>query len=269
MKVLILGSGLSAAFAYRACVDSGIEPDVVSREARAKFPLGAIWLHWTPFPAPTVEIINVSIGKEKHYIQKQWGANNPEWDSSFPKEPRTEHGVPVTDLIIDRLWEGAVIETGKFMDDEEMLTLGQKYDLVVRTFATKADRQLYQKYLVEIPILAWDVDPVGRERFAEQWAVQYSEEIRNQDVIVIYDGTITGHFVRKTLFPDKIVIEYSNRMYQRRSGITYARDLHPTTPRLDPMVGNVLRVGRWSTMDRKYLSHQAYNDVRIALMGNS
>lgn len=259
-KIAILGSGLSAAFATRACMDLGVRPDVFSNQSSYVIPKGAIWFHSLPFKAETQHIANISWGTESVYLRKQWGSANINWNSSFPKGIKVQSGYPVAENL-PRLWEGAEITPVEKLSDKDVELLAKDYDLVIQSFPTERSRKQLDRFVVRIPILPSE-DCIQSNKFVEQ------RDKHRADVLVVYNGT-SQLWVRRTFDGENFYTEYPSEYateYIRFPEATVVADLHPDCPTyLDPLASNILLVGRYATWDRKVLSHQTYSKVSTVI----
>lgn len=262
MNVAILGSGLAAAFAYRACLDCGVVPTIFSATDIGAIPAGAVWLHSLPesIPGIPMRIANISIGTKQGYLIKQWGRKQgKDWKTSFPGRTRLELGYEIK-IYLPKIWEGAkecLIK--QEINTDTLHEIKSEFDLVIQTFPRREDIELRQQYFVHIPIATAMVEKSPQKFFPKL----------ETDAVVVYNGSIQDSWVRKTYFPDRICAEYPCHAqitnFTEVEGIFQISkypDLHPETPKLaKTRIDNLLLVGRLATWNRKYLSDQAYHDT--------
>lgn len=257
IKVAILGSGLSSAFANRACLDHGIVPDVFSLSGKYEIPKGAVWFHWLPYNAEPLSIISMAMGKKELYLKKQWGEYNPAWKTSFPTLRKVEEGFSIP-LHIGFLWRGTPVNKveGGFTD-QEIIDLSWEYDLVVQTFPSSASREVMGKFVVKIPVWV-----SNGNRLDPRKIFLHEQLLAEHDIVVFYNG-FEEKWVRRTLIANTVYTEYSQDFRESIEGKVYHYpDLHPDCPKfIAPLANNILMTGRYATWDRKELSHQTYGKV--------
>ena len=255
MKIAILGNGPAAAYAYRACIDSGETP-VVFASGRPAYPSGAFWLHWLPGSIPDrmlkraeIEITYVGLGNAELYSGKMW---HETFDSSFPTISRVETGyVPEA---LNLLWDNFDDWTNSgILRDAGVEQLAHEYDLVLQTFPTDQSKRI-QRSPVFFPI--------------------YSRPLLVSDkrVTCIYNGTL-DEWVRMTIGFGAMHIEFPEDITPHPglwpSHLWTVRkfpDMHPTTrPFTRGVARNVVLVGRHARWDRGLLSHAAYGQVTKVL----
>lgn len=265
MKVAILGAGPSAAYIARACLDSGIRPDVYSD--RMVKPLGgAFWLYWLPesvreYCAP--QVIHVSgLGTAEHYAIKMWGEALP---TSFPKEG--EYKFPCYDPKegLPALWGDLTVRQLTVTCDRDIEVLAQDYDLVFQTFPSWKSLEALREF--RQPLYIWN-------RLATP---TLGSSVANK---VIYDGLApegqNGHRLRISNIFGYTSIEYARNLTDielaaKPSGgrLVQGWKLHPQTPLWEAApADNVVLVGRFSQWNRKLLSHDSYT-VSKRLLGSS
>ena len=266
-NVLILGSGASAGYAYRACRDAGILPRVMSSEMPDRT-RGAFWLRWLPdsvrSEVPKWKIVIEAVGTQEVYLKKQWGERyEPGMDSSFPSRA-TALQVYNPTLGSKALWEDAQIEFCDLLTDEDILELARGYDLVIQTFspsfAYTYKPSLGVVWVTSIPVYYNSSDSVGS---------------------CIYDGTLTTPWIRRTEAWGEFNLEFGSEDEARAKrfpldnlkssgqlaytdiGIRSYPNLAPGTTPLEPgcLGGNILLTGRFALWDKRELSHYSYARV--------
>lgn len=257
MKVAILGSGPSAAFAVLACRSRGIEPEVISQNDGHADQSGAFFLHWLPeeFVAQNnvvpIEVEFVPLGTAEGYSTKQWGAVIP---TSFPSHPRTEKMYSSVELM--RVWYTLQVKIAKLAKGD-IEKACQVYDLVFHTFPINVgDRRT-----VHFPVM--------------------DTRCHLKSSRILYNGT-SDRWIRCTTAFGRMSFEYpvasinpllepapiASHKFERH----LLRDIPPGT---EPMRAeerafrNLIPIGRFATMDRKVLSHHAFGTVLSQLEGGA
>lgn len=258
-KVVIAGSGPSAAFAVMACWYLGIMPRVYSDKPPRSQQTGAFFLHWTPSELtgyPHSEPIWVRIegrGTAAGYTCKQWGKVIP---SSFPVEPELKR--MFDSRVLDNVWTIQPWEK-RCLTSQELIDLGKENDWVFHTFPASPNGRA----VLEIPTLV---------KMLEQ-------DNPTDNLKIIYSGVEDGNetWVRKTIGLTHISVEYPIGMTEFKSvpelgmhpRFVRLRDLMPDVEPVSEseyLAPNVIPIGRWATFDRHALSHQAYFDVKRRLL---
>lgn len=269
MKVAIVGSGASAAFAVWACQDVGVTPLVISDKAPSVQSSGAFFLHWLPESVrayfPQLNVLISSQGSAEGYTRKQWGRVIP---SSFPKEQRTEKWY--SSEAINWLWEHFYVNVnpGK-LSDESLLKLGQEHDWVFHTFPSEQSQR--SRALVKFPV----IDFTSPEPFNQQAS-------RNGlDGSIVYNGIEDQPWTRSTLAFGRCSTEYA-RVFNGKEfdsakiaepfgfKVNWLRDIPPEIERVRPeehLATNIIPLGRFAEWDRRLLSHQSYYTARFYLSG--
>lgn len=276
MKVAILGGGLSAAFSWRACLDSGITPDVYADRLFVP-PGGFVYVHWLPKSVNNrslwEKIKVVAHGSERTYTSKMWGTGKY-IPSSFPAEPMETRGVnPLTAAKV--LWGGKALvlprlQLGKLQNDQ-LARLVKSYDIVIQTFSL---RNMPLEYHTPIWVI-----PHKCSTNAVLYNGSYDSIEGDGD-----DDDETSFWTRKSLLFNFLSYEFPPVLMDDKSYIAekFGKGLGKTAklwyaPEIPPVEisdktrieeycdGNILYVGRWATGRRKFLSHEAYNRVRSFL----
>lgn len=259
-RVAILGTGPSAAYAYRACLDSGVFPGVYGpRSAR---PHGAFWLHALPASCanyvPVLTIRLMATGTPEGYAQKIWRSGDVQ--TSFPREGRTEHGYP-PDEGLNALWGGGPATDDRKLTDEDIATLCRQNDLVIKTFPPPLPPRLRGAY--SVCRLAWRTKLVK---------IRYSS--------VVYNGRPEDRHVRYARIWGEESFEYPAGVASLPPGEGWREQLWMDIPPQEhpwfykeleewteqqPKHPNLLVTGRYATYQRKMLSHETYLLVSAAL----
>lgn len=251
--VALLGLGPSAAYAYRACIDIGITPEVYGMPSPAA--VGAFWLHWLPSTVAVVEangarrgeqnIEMLGIGSSKEYVRKQWGrANIP---SSFPECPRLERGFePLAGLR--SLWgqEPESFATLAKLDEATIRGIAGEHDLVIQTFPK------------------WSIP--GEETFRTiEFPIAHRTQFRpGSSNVCLYNGS-KGPIVRSSYLwsqeSHELVIGAETKSWVDAGyTISLRKDISPFTKvvLIEPSAKNIKYLGRYAEQRRKALSFEAY-----------
>ncbi len=258
MKVAILGSGPSAAFAVLACRQRGIEPDVISQKDGHTDQSGAFFLHWLPEDfvivsgiAP-IEVEWVPLGEAEQYSIKQWGSAI---STSFPEQARVEKMYSSHELV--RVWDTVRVKIAKLAagDVEKACSI---YDKVFHTFPINiGDRRI-----VHFPVM--------------DTRVQLSSNR------ILYNGRKEDKWTRCTIAFGRMSYEFPvdsiNPLLEpppvasHHFEVHRLRDIPPGTVPMRPderAFPNLIPIGRFATLDRKMLSHYAFDIVQHHLMGDA
>lgn len=268
-KILILGGGLSAAYAWRCCLDNDIIPDVIADRIFVP-PGGCIWAHWMPTSVRTKvtfeDIYIVSRGDAQGYAVKLW--RYTEVKTSFPVVDIMTQGV--NPLKAARaLWDHPEVHQAlriMVLTQQDIDDLKPSYDLIVQTFPMGGAEPSYRT-----PI----------------WVVPYKDATRN---IVRYEGNQIEPYARfSSLFKfqsyefqpvpkediDKsLAYHWGSKLgFDTRKGkLWFAPEIPP--PEIEEvaveydLVGKVLYCGRWASGHRKFLSHDTYARVQQQFITN-
>lgn len=275
MSVVILGTGIAAAFAHRACQDYGIDPVIVSATSPNMAPHGAFWIHDVPASMkdkvrPPVSIKILSSGSPKVYAQTLWRGTHVQTSWDKYADTTCEGYDPFE--VIPLLWEekiwGAAVQDGnwwytrKFKNDQEIMALASEYDLVIQTFPGfgMKERQLSGVY---IHVLV-DQDPAPEMPARVTYVGVPPEERNPRDQSLLRVSYLWGYCSKEyALLPEVVREAMAN---DQVGTIAYQRPLklHPAVnPSTVPPFGltNVLMTGRYATWQRKMLAHESYQIV--------
>lgn len=289
-KIAIVGSGLAAAFARKAVEDRFQEfpelhrnskVDVFSPTPKTYSSIGPIWFHWLPFEASPLEIMSVPLGDESVYLHKQWGLavakNNP--ISSFPPQTLFNKGYDVAQNV-EKLWGRTLIqECPTFNSDEKLQRYFDEYDIIIQTFPPDYLKEKFARWKTHIPV---QIEELSEEGFWDELkkyrnlSEYFTWDASQMNRILIYNGLWSDGWVRRTITKDLVYREYRYRVFtEYSSDIPFPQhmldknhllvpDLCPDAPPgwEDDHKGKLILAGRWATMQRKYLSHQAYGAVQ-------
>ena len=256
-KIAILGAGPSAAFAFRACRDKKIMPDVFANRITA--PFGAFWLYRLP-PSITkkqrqairVNLHTARVGTASGYALKMWG--DPILITSFPAMERNEF-VYHPRKGLQLLWQGVKLTHTRRMTDSDVRSLAQRYDLVFQTFPTERSRRLPNRV---VPFETY---------------TQFSSTDSDFG-LCLYNGLPESEWARVTYAFGRVSFEYppdpnisTNKRMQReyRKGNWIVQVVNDIVPDVKPIAEspapNVFLIGRYATWNRKELAHEAYEKV--------
>ena len=119
MKVAILGTGPSAAYAAQACDALKVKSEVFSSTAPPVFYPGAFWPRENPLEKdmPLHKIYISKVGSVLGYLKKQWGMVDEDWllETSFPKESSYEFGLNPYELFKEIWKERTLISLFNFI----------------------------------------------------------------------------------------------------------------------------------------------------------
>lgn len=254
-RVLIVGTGPSAAFAVQACKDLGILPEVWGERPPHFTQAGAFFIHWLPesIQGEPIPVLITSKGSAKNYALKQWGS---EINTSFPEKTRVENWH--SSVCLADVWAGLKIVQRK-VQDLDLYEASQRYSWVFHSF----------------PLTFHSV-----KRKTLGFPALFGTPNRQNGVRVQYNGSLledwvrlTDSFGRRTLeFPvgtsEEILSEYEGG-FQSKPKRVELRDLPPEMVPVEPsefLQPNLVPIGRWSCFDRKMLSHSTYGRVRGMLL---
>ena len=258
LRVAILGTGPSAAYAIKACDACKVDSEVISSTSPPIFYPGAFWPRSNPLEKdmPLYNVYISSVGTAEKYLEKQWGEIQPEWleETSFPKESTIELALNPYELF-GEIWEYRNIYLSGPLSDDRIALMASEYDVIFMTFPTQKSTKLREDNLVKFPIVSYKSNETHLGRYC------------------IYDGESHDNMVRMSSLFGFIHCEYGKDYIPRveliESGkVTWARDLAPDTPEWDPEdtpAENVHLIGRHAQWSRKKLAHHAFDDV-IAIL---
>lgn len=276
MKVALIGTGPSAAFAAQACRDTpGVELVVFSTHPPLEGDgIGTFYIHAIPGSLmdkglETHEVYLEGRGDRREYQALQWPDMEIYWGvpSSF------EEDITVVDVyrpseVLEAIWEHMDVNILQYpFSHADLRDLGKAFDIVLHTFPTEIDKELLGD-TVSIPIM--EADPTWWwSRLNPDVYIDNREDLN----IVIYNGTGKQDWVRACQLWGKTWIEFSYT-YQipeaARSRFHLSRDFPPNVVPRDfrHRVGaNIFPIGRFATYDRKELSHHAYIKTKRLLAG--
>lgn len=254
MKVAIIGSGPSAAFALLACSSFGIVPTMYLKNS-VTFQPGAFFIHELPF-IPAYEVIRypvsiMSLGTRQEYIDKQWKNHEIDrfYQSSFPEKDFVQYGYNPNHVIplIFSMCDHNEVQLESLMIDVEIQSLGKKYDVVFISFLTQALIQANRNNIIRFPVLSKPSDSLfnfvmyngirsSTVRLSDLWGTRYIE-----------------------LTADANIEEYGSGWE-----VHHSIDIVPRTTEFElPSLGNnIIPIGRLARFNRTLLSHQTYEFVR-------
>lgn len=273
-RVAILGAGVSAAYAYAACVDLGVKDIVVITDRISKGPHGAFWLYEVPeklkesklwhwlYPQ---EISVSSVGDEFYYNKSIWSGFMPQSEfmsvkSSFPEKDTTFYGYNPA-ITVDFLFgihylspypEAAIFEKWKKMNNtEDVIELSGKYDIVLTTFPT-GDTNVVQPPNALRPVSVVYGNSETPYNSVVYWGIPGSVVTRTSD--------LWGTFSMEVLSEKLYELNYGScKVIQTYKVSPFATEVGST---LRP---NVFPVGRFACWNRKLLAHDAYAQAAEAI----
>lgn len=251
MKVAILGFGASSIFSIMACNDKGIEPTVVTKEI-AKPPAGAFYYHWLPPKYSNYvesEFIQYDYkGTEDIYLRKQWG-DYPVGSSSFNKYD-LEKGYNPTEVFHEfSLHARFGCSLRERLSYSDIVNYCHSYNLVICTFPVSE--------FTGIPKLVYR--PV------------FSRNVYSFENIIAYNGCSRPKWVRKSTLFGKEHTEYADLSEvpaEKLKFVTLVPDIHPSSKpksNYDLPMNNLVFIGRFATVNRSMLSHEAYEQTERAI----
>lgn len=275
-KVAILGTGISSAYAYRACFDYKLKRVDVFNFESGKPGIGAFYLHWVPediqLKVPAQKVAYLGIGTAKVYMERQW----PQLKHNTALRRNTKTSFPSKGLILEEgwnakevwelLWIRANIDTVAFkLSDADIKDLARTYDIVFQSFPSQAALST-QPVNALIPI---EVFPKGANILNDKLAGMV-EDCPN---VIIYNGKEdSSRWVRASMMFGATSIEYPYTMKEedihlKKGGqLKVIQDIFPgVRPYRERIVPNVIPIGRFATYKRSYLSHDAYKQVWDAI----
>lgn len=254
MRVLIIGSAASAAFAIQACRDLQIEYKVISDKPPVTGQSGAFFLHWLPESlkkfAREIEVTLIPLGTAEGYTMKQWGRVVP---SSFPQVEEKKWWY--SSDVLQEVWRDQELTLVGNLDAKDFLDeYFSRFDWIFYTFPL----QEHAREIVEFPV------------------VDYSNGDSFLDNHVVYNGVAGDDWTRATvafgrmsleLLPGAIPDEKYSKIWRViRTG--KLRDIPPSVKPVERdewLAPNIVPIGRFARFDRRRLSHDAYLDVKQIL----
>ncbi|HPC25893.1 MAG TPA: hypothetical protein PK410_00030 [Paludibacteraceae bacterium] len=249
-KVAIFGSGLSALYAYAACVDNGVEAEFFSDkpfEAKPEF-FGPVKLSWIPprIKATLYPVWLFSLGNKADYLTRM-GRNSGH--TTFPENGREEtlayNPSEVSDLMQP---VNAKIVLGRFTDGE-IEKLSHEY---LHTFVTFPLQQ-----------------SKSEDRLVSYWIYL----LKNQNSLslpnmVIYNGVKDFSWTRFSHYWNSYMWEFSHLEFPNlppRPSIwaepKQIFDIAPNVPEYRSPFSNVTLLGRWARWSKSVLAQDAYSQV--------
>jgi len=272
MRALILGSGPTAAFCYRACRDAGLGRSEVFVWSQTGAPTqpsaGAFFIHDVPFSvrdrAIPYQISILTLGTEQVYTEKQW--ENPT-ASSFPGQDHLVTGYD-PEQVLPLLWEEAWHIRVQQMTDLDILNAAVQADIVFQTFPCEISKKFMEPYVVWPQ--AMSIKKLSRQSVLDLGLDWYLA--RNSFNYLLYNGLEGDGWVRcSRLFGSDLTLEFpAGRKVVPVNAQVYRYslfpDLSPDTPVWDsPLSNNIILLGRSALWDRKFLTHHAYRKTMDAL----
>lgn len=249
MRVAILGSGPSAAFAVAACKELEIYPIVYSYKPWNTDLKGATWVSGIPdsyLRDPDMirkyRVVHMMplYSNADIYNKAMWGDAITE--TSYPLKPEVKSAYHPS-VLLTMIGSASVGHIYCKFKDDDIKRLSDEYDLVIQTFSTEEEISKQPKLL---PIYI------------------YEEDVPDRGVnLAIYAGE---PWLRMSILWNKIFWEYAHPIEGYRQYPTIARKIPPDCPTiLEGVAPNVLRVGRYATWERKAFSYHSYLQVRYRL----
>ena len=276
MKVAIVGSGPSAAYANAAVRELDLVADIYGRQPLPNERFGAFWLRFMPTGFTAVKPVPIRIsyvGTKEQYLRKQWGGYDETWSSSFQGETspdavtyKEEYYYPEKDvwswLCDGGQWSGP---NSVPKDLNELRGLLKDYDVIYCAL-----KNLPEWHFGSV----WYEGHVRREGNAI-----LVRDLCTPDLLLelpaqcVYNG-LSSAVARCTLLDGQISLEipsYQDESRWRRlvEPFRWAATVDdippwvkPPTYQVDP---NIVPIGRWATLDRSALSESAYHAVKLDL----
>lgn len=262
-RVLIIGSGPSAAFAVLACQDAGADFHVMSSTPAMMDQAGAFFIHWVPerLKAWPARVQIWGTGTREGYLMKQWGEAGAGVYTSFPREQHIEDWY--NSNVLDKAWATVPVQLTIPVTDQFLALYGTQYDVVFHTFSAK--RTAERRKLVRFPTLTH--------------VAVHPQDYGNN--LIVYNGELDQEHIRTTVAFNRMSVEFPagtrpeslkdyRRGFKGRPELVYLRDIPPGTAPVGPdeyVSPNVVPLGRFATWDRHALSHHSYAAVRKVLDG--
>ena len=262
LKVAILGTGPSAAYAAMACEEYPIEYDIISNRTPTTFFPGAFWVRLNPTSyIRTVkrEVGIYSVGTAEGYLRKQWGIVDPAWflETSFPAKFKKEMAINPYELF-KPFWKSQNITLMRSLSDIEIKGIAKDYNLVIMTFATQRSKEVMKPYTFTYPFVSYIPNEVA---------------LLAGESYCIYDGYESHFIVRMSYLFGHVHLEYAKDYIPKKElvgdgKITWVPDTLPDSPEWDPTdvpSENIVLSGRFAQWKRKVLSHEAYDQTKKAI----
>lgn len=263
-KVAILGTGPSAAFAFKACMDYGLDPDEVliyGTEVPSLSISAPVFFHDVPSSIRedcTEHTIGyIADGEAEEYMCTQWGEEFAYVSSSFPKKSIKIQAYNPNE-VLPLLWEGAFSwKLSGRMQRRDLYRVSQTAPLVLQTFSLwdGVPRRYQFRYLIR------QRDGVN----PQAWLDKLGYNIHDSGTLgfFLYNGNTSQGYIRIAILDGVVWYEYPSKEtipydYQEQA-ISFI-DIHPTENRIaEPARDNIVLLGRNATWDRAMLAHQAYS----------
>lgn len=255
-KVIIIGGGPGAAFAYEGAIDAGIKArDIVILATNVGWPVGAFWLRQPLIDLPAQQMQISLLGSADRYSEKMWGkvVNT----SAHDLETYTHHGKVESAYDANlhlTFWWGS-----------------HSWEKISRPIVRHEIEQLARNNAVICTF-----DPLQRNKDAMIKYPVWSSPYSSSQNVCMYNGA-DGAWVRTTFFGGRISVEYPSgsdiedqeqKKWNTKGEVKLVPDLHPDVQKLswpDRIADGYLIAGRWAHYDRKYLSHRTRKDTAIWL----
>lgn len=261
LKVALLGSGASAAFAYRALMDLGIRNVDVYCSNYGSPPHGAFFLRWLPQELSERyeqdRIRFVSIGDKQTFVNKRWPHPKPEWKIYFPEVPIDTVGYD-PHWLWDSLWEGASIDQiAGLLSDADIRDYGKFYSLVFHTFPSQESKREQPNRLCT---------PIKLYPRKSRPGAEIREIVGNAENFVLYSGDPKQEWVRLSYLFGHMALEYpvfypTNAQSTDKSWVRWI-DVPPEAEIWDRQLApNIFPVGRMAQWDKRMLAHHSYNRI--------
>lgn len=273
-KVAILGTGPSAAFAFRACMDYGLTPDevlVYGTEEPVMSVSAPVYFHDVPDSvrqdAYEHTVGYIPEGDAQMYMMKQWGKEFAGHPSSFPDQAWKAVAFDPNE-VLPMLWSGVVsYSLTSRMQLNDLYRVSRNVQLVFQTFPIwdGVPRRSATRYVVEV---SNDIHP-------QEWLMAYESDVQQSGTLgfFLYAGKPQQAHTRVAIVNRVLWYEFpSEETLPTRFkpvAIPFV-DIHPAEDRIaQPHFDNVVLLGRSATWDRRMLAHQAYSTTYTALSANS
>lgn len=269
-KVVILGSGPGAIFSAFGAMSAGfLWEEVEIWGNKPTYPPGAFWLHEVPmnmFPAERVRM--QLVGSAEVYSRLQWGEYYP--SSAERYAPNPVDMVAYNPLeVLHNMWGilNTVSRDVKYTQ-EDIVQIADQYPFVVQTFPTDPE-VIAESKKFQFPVYFAKIgDVLDHNR-------------------CVYNGLENIPWVRCTVAFGRVSVEYpltwSTRLEEvlqreqeswkeskAKGQVALVPDLHPTQEPIPTRIvgkrSNIFLTGRWTTLDRKSLSHDSFYEVKRWLL---
>lgn len=268
-QITIVGGGLSAIYAYWGCLDAGYTVhDIQVLRKDTGVAGGAIFMYETPIPWPSTKVTSILFGTCDQYAINQWGIIcETSVNKRFANGKRDEimEYMVIPDEILPTLW-GMIPHLAECptLQQEDFDRLKRNRKAVICCFANQEEKKKRQKegFLTFFPV--------------------YNNYAFHSECSVIYNGLPYIPWIRQTMFPNKIFVEYASGTnhnqimnYEHNRGnkdglIRMLPDILPDCPPLtveERTEDNLFRVGRYAAFQPGYLSYQVRDEVSKFLGG--